>query len=66
MSKASNPYNLHAFITAGRPGTTEDVRSFLQAASYNAKYTFDHQETQTYEEMTKPLRELMVKDEQFS
>ena len=27
----------------------------LQAAAYNVKYTFDHQETHTYEDMTKPI-----------
>ena len=63
---SADPDKIAHIITAGRPGTTEDIRSFLQAAAYNAKYTFDHQETHTYEEMTKPLRELMVKGAQFS
>ena len=45
---SADPDKISHIITAGRPGTTEDVRSFLQAAAYNAKYTFDHQETQTY------------------
>ena len=32
----------------------------------NVKYTFDHQETHTYEDMTKPMRELMVRGAQFT
>ena len=40
----------------------KDVRSLLQAASYNAKYGFNRYETETYEEVTAPLRHLLVKD----
>ena len=29
------------------------------------RYSFDHKEEHTYEEVTKPLRELLVKDENF-
>ena len=43
-------------IAAGRPGNTEDVRSFLQVVVFNAKFAFDH------EEVMMPLRELLVKD----
>ena len=46
-------------IAAGRPGNTEDVRSFLQVVVFNAKFAFDH------EEATMPLRELLVKDTPF-
>jgi hypothetical protein len=63
---SADPDKITHIITAGRPGSTEDVRSFLQAAAYNAKYTFDHKEGKTYEERTKPLRELMVKGALFS
>ena len=52
-------------ITAGRPGNTEDVRSFLQAVAFNAKFAFDHREEKSYEEASKPLRELLVKDAMF-
>ena len=51
-------------IAAGRPGNTEDVRSFLQAVAFNAKFAFDHRE-KSYEEATRPLRELLVKDAMF-
>ena len=49
-------------MQAGRLETIEDVRSLLQAAAYNAKYGFKHHETKTYEEVTAPLRQLLVKD----
>ena len=29
---------------------------------YNAKFGFDHHKTKTYEEVTAPLRQLLVKD----
>ena len=40
----------------------KEVRSLLQAATYNAKYGFDHHEDLTYEEVTAPLRQLLEKD----
>ena len=63
---SADPDKISHIITAGRPGSTEDVRSFLQAAAYNARYSFDHKEDCTYEEVTKPLREMLVKDLAFS
>ena len=39
-----------------------DARSLVQAASYNTKYGFNHLETKTYEEVTAPLRQLLIKD----
>ena len=53
-------------IEAGKPKTTEDVHSLLMACQYNAKFLFDHPETsQSYEEITKPLRHLLKKDTKF-
>ena len=34
----------------------------MQVANYNARYTLDHKEDCTYEEVTKQLGELLVKD----
>ena len=34
----------------------------MQAAAYNAKYGFNHLETRSYEEVTAPLRRLLIKD----
>jgi hypothetical protein len=62
---SADPDKISNIITAGRPNSIEDVRSFLQAAAYNAKFSFDHGEDITYEEVTKPLRELLVKDQVF-
>ena len=62
---SADPDKITKIVTAGRPENLEDVRSFLQAASYNARFSFDHKEGQTYEEATKPLRELMGKNKVF-
>ena len=63
---SADPEKISTLITAGRPESTEDVRSFLQAAAYNAKFAFDHEGERTYEEVTKSLRELLMKDKPFS
>ena len=34
----------------------------MQAAAYNTKYGFDRLETRSYEEVTEPLRRLLIKD----
>ena len=61
----ADPDKIAKIITAGRPESLEDVRSFLQAASYNAKFAFSHEEGQTYKEATGLLRELQGKDKVF-
>ena len=44
----------------------KDVRSFLMACQYNAKFLFDHPEVrETYEEVTAPLRALLKKNARF-
>ena len=52
IGMSADPDKIAHIITAGRPEYTEDVRSFLQAAAYNARFTFDHKEANTYEEVT--------------
>ena len=63
---SADPEKITRIIEAGRPNTTEEVRSLIQAAAYNARFMFDHKEGATYEETTAPLRELMVKGAVFS
>lgn len=63
---SADPNKIKAIIEAGRPETTDDVRSLIQAAAYNARFMFDHRESSTYEETTAPLRELLVKGAIFS
>ena len=64
---SADPKKLQMIIEAGKHKTTEDVRSLLMACQYNAKFLFDHPETsQSYEEITKPLRHLLKKDIKFS
>jgi hypothetical protein len=62
---SADPQKIQIIIEAGRPTSTDDVRSLLQAAAYNAKFAFDHKEDETYEEVTAPLRELLVKGRHF-
>ena len=63
----ADPKKIKAIIEAGRPENIEDVRSLLQACQYNAKFIFDSDETsESYEEVTQPLRELLRKDAKFA
>lgn len=50
---------------AGRPTSTEDVRSLLMACQFNAKFSFDNKRGTSYEEATAPLRRLLKKDVKF-
>ena len=59
---SADPDKIQHIVQAGRPKTIEDVRSLLQAVAYNAKYGFDHLETKSYEAVTAPLRQLLIKD----
>ena len=63
---SADPNKITAIIEAGRPESTDDVRSLIQAAAYNARFMFDHGETSSYEETTAPLRELLAKGAIFS
>ena len=42
--------------TQTRSSKNEDCRSPFQAATYNARFTFDHKVGESYEEVTAPLR----------
>ena len=65
MGYSADPDKLAFIVEAGRPTSIEDMRSFLQACSYNAKFTFDHSQPQTYQEITAPLREMLEKGAKF-
>ena len=60
---SADPKKVAAILQAGRPETTEEVKSFLQACQYNAKFTFESE--QAYAQVTKPLRELLTKNKKF-
>ena len=62
---SADPDKIRLIVEAGRPNTIEDIRSFLQACSYNAKFAFDHTQPYTYQEITAPLRELLEKAAKF-
>ena len=63
---SADPKKIISIIEAGRPQTTEDVRSLLMACQYNVRFLFDHPNTsQSYEEITKPLRLLLKKGTKF-
>ena len=50
----------------GRPVNTEEIRSLLMACQYNAKFAFDSpQTTDSYEQITAPLRKLLTKNTKF-
>ena len=53
----ADPDKITKMVTAGRPESLEDVSSFLQAASYNVRFTF--KEGKTYKEATALLKELL-------
>ena len=45
---SADPDKLATIVEAGRSTSLEDMKSFLQVCSYNAKFTFDHTQAQTY------------------
>ena len=63
---SADPDKIRTIVDAGRPENLAEVKSLLQAAAYNAKFAFDHKGPESYEEVTAPLRELLLKDATFS
>ena len=54
---------IQSIVSRGKPECAEDIRSFLMACQYNAKFLFDSPTvSETYEEITAPLRALLKKD----
>ena len=62
---SADPEYIQHIIGAGQPETVEYVRSLLQAVAYNARFAFDHKGDGSYEEVTRPLREMLSKGAQF-
>ena len=61
---SADPKKLQAIREAGRPATVDDVKSFLQACQFNAKFMFDSE--RAYAQATQPLRELTHKGRKFA
>ena len=58
---------IESIIKEGRPKSLEDVRSFLMACQFNAKFLFDHPNVkESYEEITSPLRSLLKNNSRFT
>ena len=57
---STDPPKISAIRKAGHSLTTEEVRSFLRACQFNAKFVF--QPDEAYAQITKPLRYLLKKD----
>ena len=60
---SADPRKVNAIREAGPPQSNDDVRSFLQACQYNARFMFSSE--QAYAQLTKPLRELTRKHARF-
>ena len=60
---SADPRKLDAVRAAGRPQDADDVKSFLQACQYNAKFMIRSE--QAYAQMTHPLRVLTHKNARF-
>jgi hypothetical protein len=61
----ADPDKLEHIKQAGRPSSTEEVRSLLMACQFNAKFSFDTNPDTTYEDTTAPLRRLLKNDVSF-
>ena len=53
---SADPKKVEAIKTAGRPQNLDDVKSFLQACQFNAKFMIEAD--QAYAQLTLPLRQL--------
>ena len=58
---SESPEKIDNIIQEGRPDNVEEVRSLLQACTYNAKFAFNHKEGGNYSDITAPLRKMLVK-----
>ena len=57
---------INAIMSQGKAESSEEIRSFLMACQYNAKFLFDsHEVEESYKEITAPLRALLKKDVNF-
>ena len=61
---SADPEKIKSILEAGRPESGDDVKSFLQAVQFNARFMLDKEEA--YAQMTLPLRKLTHKNARFS
>ena len=60
---SADPEKIRAIKNEGRPSSTEDVKSLLQACQFNARFMFDTD--RAYAQLTAPLRRLTHKNATF-
>ena len=58
-----DPAKIKHLSTCEPPKTTEEVRSYLQAAQFNARFMYDTDEA--YASVTHPLRAMLQKNAKF-
>ena len=60
---SAGPRKIKTIQEAGQPQNNDDVKSFLQACQFNARFMFDT--ASAYTEFTQPLRNLTKKNTRF-
>ena len=60
---SADPRKIQSIVEAGRPQSTDDVKSFLQACQFNARFMLESD--QAYAQLTEPLRALTKKNARF-
>ena len=60
---SADPRKTKSIVEAGRPQSTDDVKSFLQACQFNARFMLESD--QAYAQLTEPLREQTKKNARF-
>jgi len=60
---SADPKKIEAIKSAGRPQNTSEVKSFLQACQFNAKFMLESDEA--YAQLTSPLRQLICHNTKF-
>ena len=61
----ANPDKIEHIKKDGPPVSIKEIRSELQAAAYNARFSFGHNEDDSYEEVIATLRQMLEKDVRF-
>lgn len=60
---SADPRKIQSILEAGPPQRTDDVKSFLQACQFNARFMVESD--QAYAQLTEPLRRLTHKNARF-
>ena len=61
---SADPDKIKAIKLEGKPGSKDEVKSFLQACQFNARFMYDSDKA--YAQLTKPLRMLTHKNARFN